>query len=234
MKPNFTHLTFNSNSGCSVSTSSVPSTCCSGWQGRCAAPAALGVAFRGRRVFSAALGPAGSPKTPRSSAGQGARRLYLCTGLRELLRKSKKIKSKKWQKNWVSNIPKCNLKYSLGNAAVFCKSAKCHRFVFLQVLPFCSIIYDGKHWNCFDSLFWFLLAELAQISSDPLSWLGEPPHRSLHRWIFQRNTVTISAVSLTLSHTSLSTPLHLGAYSQVCAAQVSLWLHSVTWKTCLL
>lgn len=107
------------------------------------------------------------------------------------------IKKKQWQKNWVSNIPNCNLKYSLGNAAVFCKSAKCHRFVFLQVLPFCSIIYDGKHGICFDSLFWFLLGELAQISSDPLSWLGEPPHWSLHRWIFQRNTVTISAVSLT-------------------------------------
>lgn len=87
MKPNFTHLTFNSNSSC-VSTSSVPSTCCFGWQGRCVAPAALGVAFRGRRASSAALGPAGSPKTPRSSADQGARRLYLCTGLRELLRKS--------------------------------------------------------------------------------------------------------------------------------------------------
>lgn len=97
MKPNFTHLTFNSNSGCSVSTSWVPSTCCSGWQGRCAAPAALGVAFRGRRVFSAALGPAGSPKTPRSSADQGAQRLYLCTGLRELLRKSNK-KNKKSDK----------------------------------------------------------------------------------------------------------------------------------------
>lgn len=49
-----------------------------------------------------------------------------------------------------------------------------------------------------------------------------------------RGTVTISAVSLTLSHTSLSTRLPRRAYSQVCGAQDSLWLHSVTWKTCLL
>lgn len=88
-------------------------------------------------------------------------------------------------------------------------------FVFLQVLLFCFIIYDRKHRLCFESLYRFLFGiqykcVLAQISTDPLSWLRDLPHWSLSALLnISNDTVTISAVSLTLSHTSLSTRLHL-------------------------
>lgn len=73
---------------------------------------------------------------------------------------------------------------------------------------------------------------LAQISTDPLSWLRDLlPQWSLRYWIFQI-TLWRSQLSLLRYHTHLR-PLHFisDAYSQVFATQVLLRIHSVTWKT---
>lgn len=144
------------------------------------------------------------------------------TSLYRAVRAPWNIQWKKGQKNRVSNIPNCNLAYSLGNGTLVCKSANCHTFVFLQVLLFFSINYDCTHRLRLESLLWFLFRASIKMrvspnSTDPLSCLRDLPHWPLHYWIFQI-TLWRSQLSLLRYHTHLC-PLHFipGAYSQVWA-----------------